>query len=1365
MIPNTTLDRIRQAVDIVAIIQPFVPLTRKGRNYVGLSPFQTEKTPSFTVSAEKGLYKCFSSGKGGDTFSFLMETQRMNFYDAVRYVAEQVGIEIEEKPGDGAARELEANAAAANEWAAGLFVEWREQAFWDWAKGRGLEPETLDAFRVGQAGSGWDDMQKRGTYRIETLLDAGLAKSSQTGRLYDAFRNRIMFPITDMFGKVVGFGGRKYLAEDEGPKYLNTGEARLYDKSRVLFGLAQAKDEIRKQDMAILVEGYTDVLSLYQAGIRNAVAPCGTALTAEQVRLIQRFGKQVTLALDDDLAGQKATLKHLSLLLGEGMLVKVAAIPEGHDPDSYTRDYGAPAMRAVLGGAQDWLQWAVAAIPRIRGWGQSPADKTRLIEAIDGLIRCIPWDVSQELHREEAAKLLGIPTYLVKSPEQVRNDAIDPNRRNWVWHQRIIPAGVVPSPDFSRTETGDLRVHYRDLMGKGYRMNVSGGGKQPVTRNLTRNERVQAVYIPPRMRSYFGKAHPPVAGVPLFLVQDEVTAWMMDLLGMFAIGLPSRDGFLFKPKSKKAHNLLRQVVGKGFRHIVYLASGEMFDLPAGKEGKNPYRSVDAGTIAREYVDIMLSLKEALGEVNVHLVHPRIDNAYLPHTEERWIEGMLLEVLCGGWPPHQAKGLASELYSELCRVIQPGAESDLLEAHNLTDNNLNYYQKVVRLHEPQAFYDFHGIIKLGDEFQLGRYLYVVDRDNQVSLQQNAEEHQIIQERDGAYWALTKSGPLKISDFLIHPVLKIRGLSPRVLVQIKTQFGKLYDLVLDPKLLLNADQFYLRVYGVAGCFFQGTNTHFRHLQQMVFERMPEAYLLDKLGHQEIRQAGGKISLYATGNGLVTYDEGFKPADERGLVDYAGETFFLPADSSFELDEDRDEMYETHKKFSYEAGEVTFEEWLRQYFEVHPREGAHVGFAFYLMSLYRDIVFKVAGVQPNCYFQGESGSGKSTLRKSLSRLFGEAPTILCTDNPTMASVGSLGLQVSNALVVLEEFNVFKLVNNKQDWIIDLAKAFYDGKSRTTRQSAQSEFLKNKMVKACLLTCGQEPFYTYDEAVNNRFLMVEFHPRDFNLDAYSQLKYMEDGGLFHITEQFLQHRRFIEEQYRTRMHDVERTLKRRLGERKVLERLVQNWAIVLTPLLMLIREGLIEYPLTVKEILDMATDSILAHANKAYKKGILGEFWAFIETAYGRKVDDRDIFVFQGTELRIRFRPVLNHFKEYIRALGDKTIEAPSESNLRRKLERHEAFLNETQTWMGFKRDPAGKIIYKKTTSDQLIPVYQKKQCMCFDLSKLGLSLTDVAAAGHVDEEDIEPEPKSAADNPTAQQEIPITLPPPQREYYDPT
>ena len=318
-IPTQIVDQIYNAIDIVEVISDYVQLKKKGANYWGLSPFSNEKTPSFSVHAGKGIYKDFSSGKGGNAVNFLMEIEGLDYVEALKHLAKKYGIEIIEEEETEEVKEQKDKRQSlfiVNEFAAGYFHEQLKesdkgrQIGLSYFKERGILSTTIEAFQLGFSHESWDAFAKEAVnrqYSEEYLIELGLvSKSEKTGNLVDRFRGRVMFPITNPMGKVVGFGGRILGNRKDIAKYINSPESDIYHKSQILYGLYQAKRHIRDEDLCILTEGYMDTIVLYQNGIRNVVASSGTALTHEQVRLIRRFTQNVLMMYDGDQAGIKA---------------------------------------------------------------------------------------------------------------------------------------------------------------------------------------------------------------------------------------------------------------------------------------------------------------------------------------------------------------------------------------------------------------------------------------------------------------------------------------------------------------------------------------------------------------------------------------------------------------------------------------------------------------------------------------------------------------------------------------------------------------------------------------------------------------------------------------------------------------------------------------------------------------------------------------------------------------------------------------------------------------------------------------------------------------------------------------------------
>ncbi len=344
-------EEIRSRANIVDVVSPLVSVKRAGSNYKGCCPFHKEKTPSFVVSETKQIFTCFGCGKSGDVIKFIQEYYNLNFPEAVRRLATQYGIEID----DAYERQSKRKDGyyAVNRSAAKFFFDaFTKQANpgYDYMKGRGIQPATIAKFGIGYADEGWqtlsDHLLKQGI-SADLLTELGLcSRSSKDGRLYDKFRGRVMFPIFNTMGKVIGFGGRTIIGDDA--KYLNSQESFVFEKKRNLYGLNLTKTEIQEQGYAVLVEGYMDVVGLYQGGIRNVCAALGTALTLEQAQLLKRYTKKVVLCLDSDAAGIKAAIRGCDVLRGAGLDVRVMHVDDGKDPDEYIKKHGADEFRALI---------------------------------------------------------------------------------------------------------------------------------------------------------------------------------------------------------------------------------------------------------------------------------------------------------------------------------------------------------------------------------------------------------------------------------------------------------------------------------------------------------------------------------------------------------------------------------------------------------------------------------------------------------------------------------------------------------------------------------------------------------------------------------------------------------------------------------------------------------------------------------------------------------------------------------------------------------------------------------------------------------------------------------------------------------
>lgn len=423
MISRDTIEEIRNRLDIVDVISDFVSLKKAGQNYKALSPFANEKTPSFFVVPAKGIFKDFSSGKGGDAITFVMEHEKMSYSESLRYLAKKYGVEIkEDKQSD------ESKAALSEREGLYILMNFAKDYYHtqlltseegmsiglSYFRERGFNDRTIGKFELGYALNGWENFSEEAIakgYNKELLEKTGLTVKKEEGtekeRSYDRFRGRVIFPVHNISGKVIAFGARMLGKEKNQPKYINSPETEIYHKSDVLYGLYQAKNAIRQQDVCYLVEGYTDVISLHQADVENVVSSSGTALTESQIKLIRRFTENITVLFDGDTAGIKAALRGIDMILKGGLNVRVVLFPDGEDPDSYSRKVGTTEFQKFLSDhTQDFVSFKAGLFA-----SQSAGDPIKKAESIKEIVTSIaqiPDPVKRSVYIQETSSLLKI---------------------------------------------------------------------------------------------------------------------------------------------------------------------------------------------------------------------------------------------------------------------------------------------------------------------------------------------------------------------------------------------------------------------------------------------------------------------------------------------------------------------------------------------------------------------------------------------------------------------------------------------------------------------------------------------------------------------------------------------------------------------------------------------------------------------------------------------------------------------------------------------------------------------------------------------------------------------------------------------
>ncbi|MDX9781547.1 MAG: DNA primase [Bacteroidales bacterium] len=416
MISKTTIARILDSAQIVDVISDFVSLRRRGANYIACCPFHNEKTPSFSVSPSKGIYKCFGCGKAGNTVNFVMEHEHLTYVEALKFLGRKYGIEVEEREESEAEvqqRLKSESLLVVSEFARDFYVNslWNSQrgrsVALSYFQERGFSEETIRKFQLGWAPEGREGSMSsaalRAGYKKEFVISSGLGvEREQTGELADRFYDRVMFPIHSLTGRIIAFGGRTLRTDKNIAKYINSPETEIYNKSRSLYGIYFAKSAISRLQKCYLVEGYTDVISLVQAGVENVVASSGTSLTSEQVRLIRRFAPNVTILYDSDPAGIKASLRGIDMLLEEGLQVRVVLFPDGEDPDSYARGNSSAQLKDYLESSEkDFIEFKIELLSQEAD--KDPIKRRQLINEVVTSISVIPDAITRAVYIEECS--------------------------------------------------------------------------------------------------------------------------------------------------------------------------------------------------------------------------------------------------------------------------------------------------------------------------------------------------------------------------------------------------------------------------------------------------------------------------------------------------------------------------------------------------------------------------------------------------------------------------------------------------------------------------------------------------------------------------------------------------------------------------------------------------------------------------------------------------------------------------------------------------------------------------------------------------------------------------------------------------
>ena len=475
MIDRATIDRILDAAQIADVVQEFVPLKKRGVNLLGLCPFHNEKTPSFTVSPSKGIFKCFGCGKGGNSVNFIMEHEHLSYPEALKYLARKYHIEVEER--EPSKEDLEKqnereSMLVLTAYAGRLFKEnllHSDEGITvglTYFKERGFRQDTIKKFDIGYSLEKRDSLTSKALedgYREEFLIKTGLSIKNED-RFFDRFSGRVIFPIHSLSGQILGFGGRTLKSDPKTAKYVNSPESDIYHKSRIVYGIYHARKAITQNDCCYLVEGYTDVLSLHEAGIENVVASSGTSLTQEQVRLIKRFTQNITIIYDGDEAGIKASIRGIDLVLEEGMNIKIVALPDGEDPDSYSKKISnAEFLNFIKDNETDFIRFKTRML--LAEAKRDPVQRANLIRDIVKSIAVIPESITRTVYIKECSTQLEVPeSVLYNEVNKLRQQKTFQDRNKYPGPEDLpvpkvaTPKQVITEPATYYSEQGVIRL-------------------------------------------------------------------------------------------------------------------------------------------------------------------------------------------------------------------------------------------------------------------------------------------------------------------------------------------------------------------------------------------------------------------------------------------------------------------------------------------------------------------------------------------------------------------------------------------------------------------------------------------------------------------------------------------------------------------------------------------------------------------------------------------------------------------------------------------------------------------------------------------------------------------------------------------
>lgn len=1313
-IPPHITDEIttRASERIVEIAKWYVKdLKKKGANWVGLSPFKQEKTPSFTVHEGKGIFKCFATQIGGPAVKLVQEMERMEWLEAMHHLADRLGIEIpQEQMTDHQRAQIQRSDRVRHicEDAQQIFQANLKHADLDeYLMSRGLNQKEALTQGLGYATDGWtgliEALRKKG-YADAELKDAGIASTTKDQRLIDFYRERLIIPIKDQRGKLIGFGGR-YLGDGEAPKYLNPRQTPIYDKGAVLFGFDQARDEIAKQDFAIITEGYFDVLTPMRKGVRNVVATCGTALTEAHAKLIKRYTHNVLILRDGDDAGQRATLKDIKVLLSAGLWPRVLTLPDEQDPDDFFLTNGLDKWREALEGAMVWYDWQAAYLAQTYD-NSTAKGRERILEGIIENIRVINSIILREETAADVAKALKVREKLVLGMLEEAPLRLE-RRMSWDSYKVLSRKLNMESPYVGLAEDGGVEFQYRSRGALNAPLQATVQGEKVDIRRSTRSyEAPFAPYIPQMLLIDAG-ADLVNLDLQIFLTHDEITADVLTWQGVHTLGLGRPDGFRNTPNSSRPNKWLKKMATRDGVKIIYILPGEAFHLPLkGKSGSEPYAEKNAAEIAYHWTDVLTNLIGIFPKQRIWVVYPdHRRHDVFPTRHPRWVEHLALA------------GKGHMLAEEIERAIEPyDNDAGLLEAREISNMTRAQILRIFRADQAQTFYDFHKA-QIGGKFRFGREIWEADTKGQVIKLGEEMPEPDVYGRAGRYWAKGKDGHKDISNFEMECQLRIMGRGAFGIYKVQNVNGQNRTVILENNLFRDASKFADRMSEIPrlNAFYKGSSPNLAELQQQICEGSEEATNLgmamgwyQRAG--ELDEAQSEDGFWVFGNGVL--NGRFWQTNPQGLVQLSGETYYIPALSSIQIDPEKHaKRYERQREFLYQVGALSWEGFTEQIMRVYGDNG-HIGLCYSVMAMYYDIVMKEMKQAPLMHLVGPPGAGKDVFLESLKRIWAEEIKWMDLQTSKITPAGYAGFfqQYHNCLSIVNEFNP----SSVEERYLHPIKATYQGKLGEKMAGPNTTEMSSGKVTSAVVILGQEQIYTM-KAINHRCIVVEMEKKartDEDREAYNKLKREEKQGMGQVFIQLAVHRELIAEQLRPNFELIQNRISAMIPDQGPdTERLIYNWSVMYAPLWTLVAGGIMDYPMSAAKMLSLAAERIKQHDDAMRTYGLLDIFFQeFVSPYYmGRQYDLHHQHIFHQVDCRevnwrnrkgesltrdvkegiitLQLNNIYPRFAQYLRSKSVK-IENTSKADLKRELRAHPAFICTKKTeWIGWQMDAQGR------------------------------------------------------------------------------